>query len=167
MPKLPVTPPSKLTNPLKIGAVIPRRYPRKTIMYQGVAMRLYSLAWLSHLCVKSQRTFHLWERKGFFPTPVFDLKNGYRWYCAAEIHGYRRIVQSSGLRSGRYADGKKRTDWLRTTSFAFKSKLEELIKQRLGEVPVKLADEDEILLALSRRERFKMTEKEMLRLIQP
>lgn len=101
-----------------------------------------------------------------FPSPIFKLSDGYRWYCAAEIHGYSRLVKSAGLRPGRYSEGEKRTIWLKRNTFAFKSKLETILKNRIGEVPRALADEDEIMSALKKEKKLNLTESDVLKLIQ-
>ncbi len=161
-------PVNKNLNPQKateFSGSVPRRFPRKLVVFKGVKFQLYSLAWLASLSDKSPRAIHKWERLGIFPTPIFRFDEGYRWYCAAEIHGYRHLIRAAGLRSGRYADAEKKTLWLKRNSFDFKAKLQGLLKDRIGMVPTKLVDEDAILKKFAGTKAFKLTEADVVRLI--
>lgn len=149
------------------AASLYRKFPRKNITYEGIRLRLYSVAWLSLLCGKSTRTIHAWERAGVFPKPIFKLGDGVRWYCAAEIHGYRKIIKAVGLRSGRYSDGQARTAVLRQHSFAFQEAVRRLLKEKTGTVPPVLSDEQELLKSMRTRKIFKIEPDELEKLIRP
>lgn len=70
-----------------------RTAPRTTVMYEGEALELYSLGWLAYVCHRTSRSLYLWEKAGVLPKPIFDIKDGRRWYCATELVGYNVIVE--------------------------------------------------------------------------
>lgn len=148
-------------------SLVSRKFPRKVILFGGRKITLYSIAWLGAMSEKSPRTIHAWEREGNFPKPLFALKDGNRWYCASELYGYSRIIKAVNLRPGRYADGKTATFTLKTHSFQFQSALKKMLKGKLKDVPDKLVDEDDMLKALRRARKIKLSQETIHALIKP
>jgi hypothetical protein len=72
----------------------------KKILYKGVLFPVYSIGWLAHLTNRVQKSIRQWERDKILPRPIMDANDGKRWYLAAEIMGYVKIVQTSDLRPG-------------------------------------------------------------------
>lgn len=66
---------------------------RTTVLFKGEALELYSVGWLAYVCHRTARSIYLWEKAGVMPKPIFDIKDGRRWYCATELVGYNVIVE--------------------------------------------------------------------------
>lgn len=116
---------------------------------------------------KSPRAIHAWEREGVFPKPIFKLTCENRWYCAAELYGYSKIIKACGLRSGRYADGKKATAMLKHHTFNFQLELRKRLNAKAGDLPTQLKDESEMLQRLRSLRKFKLSKDQIDELIRP
>ena len=148
-------------------SLVARKFPRKTIMFGKLKVRLYSVAWLGAMIEKSPRAIHAWERQGMFPKPIFKLNDAIRWYCAAELHGYSKIVRACNLRSGRYSEGKKATAVLKHHTFNFQLALRKRLKEDAGSLPQQLKDESEMLQRLRTLKKFKLSKDDLEELIRP
>ena len=148
-----------------IAQAVRKRYPRKRVRFRGYEFRLYSIAWLANLSGKSAKTIAMWERDNNFPTPIFDLKDGYRWYTSAELHGYRRLIAASNLRRGRYRGGGSPMRFFQQNAFKFKMRLQEYLKDNIGDFPKELADEEAIIGQIAKARKIAFTQPELLALI--
>lgn len=143
-----------------------RAYPRKTITFKGRNLRLYSIAWLAHMSGKSTRALHRWDNLGKMPTPLFLLNDSVRWYTAAELHGYSRLIKAANIRMGRIKKGEiTPLDWFHSFALKFRADLKKLLESKLGQFPEALSDEDKMIEALSSRQKFNLTPSEIARLI--
>lgn len=151
---------------LSIAHTIARKYPMKTVNIKGIKFRLYSVSWLAHSAGKTPRAVRRWEEKGMFPKPLFALSDGYRWYSAAEIKAYSRMIKAAGMKMGRLMKGQEPPlQWLKRNAFGAKEILVDLANKEIGKLPQTLDNEDELLASLAKNKKFAPTEAEILALI--
>src|ERR1043166_4767149 len=72
----------------------------RLFIYGGETIRVYSIGWLAYMCNRNQQSIRRWQRDKILPAPIFDLNDGKRWYTAAELIGYAKIVRSANIRPG-------------------------------------------------------------------
>lgn len=144
-----------------------KAYPRKTIVYKGRNLRLYSIAWLAHLSGKSVRSLHRWDTLGKMPKPLFVLSDGVRWYSAAELKGYARLIRAANIgRMGRLPKNQEPPlEWFHRFASQFRKDLKKLLDEKLGDFPERMSDEDALVESLSRKKKFTLSPSELNQLI--
>jgi DNA-binding transcriptional MerR regulator len=61
--------------------------------------RLYSISWLARLVNRSANTVRRWEARDCLPRPIIDVPGKKaRWYSAAELRGYAKIIHQANIR---------------------------------------------------------------------
>ncbi len=73
----------------------------KNFIYGDSVLKMYSIGWLAYMCNRSQVCLRKWQRDGILPRPLFDLNDGRRWYTAAELIGYAKIIREGNVSPGR------------------------------------------------------------------
>lgn len=163
--KLPKLPPPTRPTPVMWVA---RRYPMKTVVIKNRKLRLYSLSWLARMAGKHPRTIHSWESRGVFPTPIFKLVDNYRWYSAAEINAYTKLVKAAGMRYGVGRPRKGMTpqsDWLRRNSFEVKRQIKEHFDKKFDCFPERLSGEDALLKSFAKAPTLQLSDRQFIKLI--
>lgn len=147
---------------------VAKRYPMKTVMIKNRKLRLYSISWLARMAGKHPRTIHGWESRGVFPTPVFKLADGFRWYSAAEINAYSKLIKAAGMRYGVGRPQKgcaPQSDWLRRNSFEVKRQIKQHFDEKYNAFPDRLSDEDKLLQSFAKAPTLQLSDRRFLQLI--
>jgi hypothetical protein len=138
---------------------------RKTIVYKGQKLTVYSIGWLALLIGRHIQTVREMEYNGILPTPAFETdETKVRYYTGGELVGYTKLITSFPRRKGKPGKGKP-TDWrlLRDKLHLFKR--EYLSKLSIGgSLLPSLPNEEALSKALlSPRDRdFKLTAQKLV-----
>ena len=140
--------------------------PRTQVAFGDATIELYSIAWLAHLCNRTQRSLYVWEKRNILPSPIFDLNDGRRWYCAGELIGYSHLVRTLTPRNkkmGSLIDLKRLAEKLAQFHQALKKEIENTGKT-VAELP-DLAKFEKLVAHVRNQKRERKTSERAFRIL--
>jgi len=69
----------------------------KLVTVHGVQFKVFSRSVVAKALNRCLLTIQLWNKNGTIPEPIFDLKDGRRWYSAQEIRIFKALLEQEGL----------------------------------------------------------------------
>lgn len=119
---------------------------KKTVLLDGQqSLTVYSIGWLALLTRRHPGTMRSWERRGLLPLPLFEkqIDPMFRYYCAAELMGYARIINSARREVGKAYD-----KGLKERMHSFRADLKKAMAANPGNLVLKLPDEERLETSL-------------------